>query len=316
MRRLLLLLLLLPLVSWAQVSYPPIRTGAADPATCSVTPGIGENAMFYNTGSAVPKYCSATNTWTAFLGATTTLEGLNDTTFTSLATNDWLKYNGTAWINTVQGLAPARTDSDGTAVLSCDNATGDRNTIVKLSNAGAIAVTGVTPGGTCPTGSNIFVWVSDAAGVATFNPDGGNCNGAATCVMGQGLWRIFSDGTDLWASIAPFGEEHVITFNIGASGAVGVFVPVYFACTIYKVDVTADQSGVFAMDVWKANAAIPAAGNKISASDGPALTGPAQLNLDHTPSGWTTAVIPGDVFGGTVGTFTTVTNVLVQLRCH
>lgn len=43
-----------------------IRSLAADPSTCSTADTNGNNNIYYNTVSAAYKYCSATNTWSAF----------------------------------------------------------------------------------------------------------------------------------------------------------------------------------------------------------------------------------------------------------
>jgi hypothetical protein len=43
-----------------------IRSLSSDPATCSTVDINAANNIYYNTTSAVYKYCSATNTWTAF----------------------------------------------------------------------------------------------------------------------------------------------------------------------------------------------------------------------------------------------------------
>ena len=63
----------------AQVSNPIIRSRAVDPVTCSVTPGVGENAIYYNTTSQQFKYCSALNTWTAFGTGAGTVTSLSAT---------------------------------------------------------------------------------------------------------------------------------------------------------------------------------------------------------------------------------------------
>lgn len=115
-------------------------------------------------------------------------------------------------------------------------------------------------------------------------------------------------------------QQHVITFMLDgggspiATGAVGVFPTAAFACTINRIDVSADVSGSITVDIWKAAGAIPTAGNKISAS-APATLSAAQLSQNGSLTGWTTAVSSGDVFGATVATASTVTKVTVQIWC-
>lgn len=75
MKRLLLLcLLFLPTLALAgpTFSQPTPKSLAADPASCSTT-GAWYQKFYYNTVSNVWKWCSATNTWTAFSGTTGTL---------------------------------------------------------------------------------------------------------------------------------------------------------------------------------------------------------------------------------------------------
>ncbi len=99
------------------------------------------------------------------------------------------------------------------------------------------------------------------------------------------------------------------------TGAVGVFPTAAFACTINRVDVSADQSGSITVDVWKAAGAIPNSGNKISAS-APLTLSSAQLAQNGSISGWSTSVAIGDVFGFTVVTVATVTRVTGQIWCQ
>ncbi len=47
----------------AQVSHPPIRQGAADPATCNPGSGSSYSKLFFNTTTNTWKYCAAVNTW-------------------------------------------------------------------------------------------------------------------------------------------------------------------------------------------------------------------------------------------------------------
>jgi hypothetical protein len=115
-------------------------------------------------------------------------------------------------------------------------------------------------------------------------------------------------------------QQHVITFSIDGGGSaittgdLAVFPVAAFACTINRVDVSADQSGSITVDIWNRSAAIPTAANKISAS-APATLSSAQLSLNGSLTGWTTSVSSGSVFGATVATASTVQKVTVQIWC-
>lgn len=107
------------------------------------------------------------------------------------------------------------------------------------------------------------------------------------------------------------------------TGAIGLSSAVETAGTIYKVVVNGSGAGPgntqttcsFTMDIWKTSAAIPTAGNKISASD-PATLSSAAFSVDTTLTGWTTAVSVGDVFSGSVATNTGCASAVVQIFRH
>lgn len=88
-----------------------------------------------------------------------------------------------------------------------------------------------------------------------------------------------------------------------------------FACTINRVDISADQSGSVTVDIWKVSAAIPTSGNKISAS-APVTLASAQLAQNGNLSGWTTSVAANDVFGASIQSVTSVTSILIQIWCQ
>jgi len=116
-------------------------------------------------------------------------------------------------------------------------------------------------------------------------------------------------------------QQRSITFAISGSGspivtgALGVFPTAAFNCTIDRIDVSADQSGSITVDIWKAAGAIPTGANKISAS-APATLSMAQLSQNGSLTGWTTAVVSGDVFGGTIVSAMTVESVTIQIGCR
>lgn len=116
-------------------------------------------------------------------------------------------------------------------------------------------------------------------------------------------------------------QQHNITFVINGggtaitTGALGSFPTAAYSCTINRTDISADQSGSITVDIWKKAGAIPASGDKISAS-APVTLSSAQLNQNGSISGWTTTVTSGDVFGGTVASAATVQSVTVQIWCQ
>ncbi len=116
-------------------------------------------------------------------------------------------------------------------------------------------------------------------------------------------------------------QLHSISFVLDGGGSTitlgdgKVYPTADFTCTINRWDISADQSGSITVDVWKAAGAIPTSGNKISAS-APLTLSTAQLAQNGSLTGWTSSVSPGDVFGFSVASVTTVTRVTGQIWCQ
>ncbi len=153
-----------------------------------------------------------------------------------------------------------------------------------------------------------------AANTATYKalPD---CDGTL-----QGL--NYDVTTHAWSCRTYPAQQHVaFSFVIDGggspitTGALGLFPTAAFTCTINRIDVSADVAGIITVDIWKKAGAIPAAADKISAS-APATLASAQLSQNGSLTGWGTAVVSGDVFGGTIVTASTVTRVTVQIWCR
>ena len=85
--------------------------------------------------------------------------------------------------------------------------------------------------------------------------------------------------------------------------------------TIVKVRLLADQSGSVVFDVWKDLVANypPTVADTITAAAKPTLSG-ADNSEDTTLTGWTTAVVAGDVLGFNVDSVATVTRVTLELE--
>jgi hypothetical protein len=129
----------------------------------------------------------------------------------------------------------------------------------------------------------------------------------------------FNSGTGNFSALS--APLHVINFVIDGAGsaivtgAQGIFPSVNYGCTINKAMISADQSGSITVDIWKKNAAIPASGDKISAS-APITLSSAQLNQASSLAGWSTSVAANDVFGFSVASATVVTRVLGEIWCQ
>lgn len=234
-------------------------------------------------------------------------------TITSLAAGDVLSYNGSAWVNSVLGIATSRTVANTGATY----ATTDRNkrVIRTLTSAQTDTVPAISA-----SYPDAFLFQIINAGSATITLQTGYTGfvypGETATMRSNGTtWEKSSQ----YSGIIPQQRlEHVITLNIGATGAGGVFFEADYACTIYKATVTGQASGTAQIDVWKhAAGTIPSAGDKISGTGWTPLSG-AQLLQDSTStlSGWSSVTVAkGDLFGWT-STLTTMTGATVQLFCH
>lgn len=216
----------------------------------------------------------------------------------------------------------------GAVATSCNDSThsflvsqGDLLTI-QLVTTGVIAGTPnlviATQFGT--TGSNGTVNTGTQFQVGEYLANGSALSGVTVPNAPNGL--AFNSSTGAFSALsAGAGQLHSISFVIDGGGSTiltgdaKVYPTADFACTINRIDISADQSGSITVDVWKAAAAIPTSGNKISAS-APLTLSAAQLAQNGSLTGWSTAVSVGDVFGFNVATATTVTRVTGQIWCQ
>ena len=245
---------------------------------------------------------------------------------------------------TTTGTIAGSEGIDVQSVTSYAVPSSDCGKILYLSNIADVALT-IAQAGTGGFVAGWYVDISDQSGAFTLTPTTSLVNGGSSYPRVFGGYRLVSNGTNYFiipginpGVTSPLGgggtspitcstcvttpQVHSITFAINGasggaitSGAIGVFPPIVYACTINEVDVTGAPSGSISVDIWKANAAIPTSGNKISASD-PATLSSAQRSVDTMLTGWSKSVVPGDVFGGTIVSATSVTAVTLTIWCQ
>lgn len=130
----------------------------------------------------------------------------------------------------------------------------------------------------------------------------------------------WDEATEKWIPEALAAAIASITFIIDGGGAeitTGLkgFLEIPFACTIQRVTMMADPSGSIVVDIWK-NAylyAPPTDGNSITASAPPTVT-TSQKSQDSTLTGWTTAIVAGDILAFNVDSVTDIQRVTISLK--
>ncbi len=118
-------------------------------------------------------------------------------------------------------------------------------------------------------------------------------------------------------SALPIGAVGITIDGGGSALTTGLkgFITVPYACTIQSATLLADQSGSVVVNVYKKAYASfpPAVGDKITASAPPTIT-TAQKAQDTTLTGWTTAIVAGDVLAFNVDSCTTITRATLILK--
>jgi Collagen triple helix repeat (20 copies) len=99
-----------------------------------------------------------------------------------------------------------------------------------------------------------------------------------------------------------------------ATGLKG-FVEVPFSCTINRWTLLADISGSIVVDIWKDAYANhpPVVGDVITASAKPTI-GSSTKGQSSTLTGWTTAIVAGDILAFNVNSATTITKCTLSLK--
>jgi len=133
---------------------------------------------------------------------------------------------------------------------------------------------------------------------------GGNPRDA--CIVAS--WPAGSSGTASLTFIIDGGGSAI---TIGQKG----HLEIPFACTIQRVTMLADVSGSIVVDIWKDTYANfpPMDADSITASAPPTISA-AQKSQDSTLTGWTTAIVAGDILAFNVDSCSTITRVTISLK--
>lgn len=314
------------------VSYKLARLAPLAPLLILASSLFGQGPTFATRTTTAPTQAAGNNSTkianTAFVttAINNAIAGVNPAVAVQTATTTVLP--AVTYTNGVAGVGALLTQNSA-AILVIDGYTpilGDRLLIKNQASAFQNGVYNIT---TLGTGIIPFILTrvldydqpSDINNTGAIPVVNGTVNALTSWLLTSTVVNVGTDAlTYTQFSYSAANAPHVINFVIDGGGvviAIGdtkVYPSVNYSCTINKVMITADQSGSITVDIWKANAAIPTSGNKISAS-APVTLSTAQINQNSSIAGWTTSVSTNDVFGFSVATATTVTRVVGEIWC-
>lgn len=170
------------------------------------------------------------------------------------------------------------------------------------------------------TDASTFVTVEGAGAHAGDHADGGGDELAVQDLASDAATDGQVAKADGVGAVVFEDDKVVINFIIDGGGSTITtgkkgYVEIPFAMTIEGVTMLADQSGSIVVDIWKDTFANfpPLDGDSITASAVPTISA-AVKSQDLTLTGWTTAVVAGDVVGFNVDSITTIQRVTIALR--
>lgn len=187
---------------------------------------------------------------------------------------------------------------------------GQNNNLLTISDAISGTVFSVATTG----GTTQFSVLTAGTRVHTFLYDSSNSTGSTNQVLTStstgATWTTQS------SQATPEYRQISLVTNLANAGDTGTInqtlVGIGYSGTIVGWYITCYPAATVAVDVWKANGAVPTIANTITAAAKPSITA-ARLNSSLTPTGWTTAVSAGDYFMLNVDSNNLATYINLQL---
>lgn len=214
------------------------------------------------------------------------LSTLGDVTLTSPVNGQFLKYNGSVWINATVTIP---------------------STLDDLSD-----VTITTPSNGQFLKYNGSAWVNASVSVPSTLDDLSDVT-ITSVASGQ----IVKWNGSAWVNVDNLAAITFVIDGAGSTIATGIVgdLSIPFDCTIVSNRLLADQSGSIVVNIWKDTYANypPTVADKITASAPPTISS-ATKSEDTTLTGWTTTITAGDTLRFNVDSVTTIQRVTLTLK--
>jgi hypothetical protein len=199
--------------------------------------------------------------------------------------------------------------------------------VYSVGTGGSAGDVNIHLGGTSDTRVTLPAPIIDATNFVPYigATDNLNLGTFSLTAASASLPKLSNLSTNGWVKTSGGDGTLSVVDNLGAVGAAydgagvallantKVYVVCPYAGTISGWDMIADQVGSVVIDVWKNNNAVPTIAHTITDGAKPTLS-TDQIEESTTLTGWTTAVVAGDVFAFNIDSVSTITKLTITLR--
>jgi hypothetical protein len=248
--------------------------------------------------------------------AAASINALNDVTITAAASGDFIRHNGSAWVDATiaAGDIPAAVDATKIADGSVTNT--EFQYISTVTSNVQTQLDGKVDENSSITGATKTKITYDAKGLVTAGADASIVDIVGS--LGTAFQRIrVNTGATAHEYYTEGGVLNYIIDGGGSAITTGVkgFIVWNFDAVITGWTIMGNATGSIVVDVWKDSYANfpPVVGDTIAGSEKPTLSS-AQKNQDLSLGSFSTTVTAGDIWAFNVDSATTVTRVTIAFN--